>query len=128
MKIHKRITGSALGLFLLALSGSLMAQNDITAGISCNNPEYDCPVGGDCAAQTVAQRGNQTDAATGRNYFLDIPCDLEAGEEVVFVLNLHGGGSIGNWQRHYFPIKDCTDEYRLIVATPSGAGRAMTRP
>jgi pimeloyl-ACP methyl ester carboxylesterase len=65
-----------------------------------------------------------TDIATGRNYFLDYPCNLQQGEEVMFVLNLHGGGSIANWQRHYFPIFDFKDKYRIIVATPSGVVRA----
>ncbi|MGM0634114.1 MAG: hypothetical protein ACQETO_13205 [Pseudomonadota bacterium] len=123
MKSTAQMIQMALGMLLLGLSGLAMAQDELGSGISCHNPEYDCPVGG-CDAETTAQRGNQTDTATGRNYFLDIPCDLEAGEEVVFVLNLHGFGSIGNWQRHYFPIKDYTDEYRLIVATPSGVIRA----
>lgn len=92
-------------------------------GVACRNPEYHCPPAG-CPVDVIAQRGNATDLSTGRNFFLDYPCDLEPGEQVVFVLNLHGGGSIGNWERHYFPIMDYTDTYRLIVATPSGVVRA----
>jgi hypothetical protein len=67
-----------------------------------------------------ATPGNAADK-TGRKYFLDYPCDLRPGEDVTFVLNLHGGGSIANWQRHYFPIMDFKEKYRLVVATPSAA-------
>jgi len=123
MNYQGSLKQSLLGLFLLGASSAVLAQSELGSGIACKNPEYACPVGG-CGGETISQRGNQTDAATGRNYFLDIPCDLDAGEEVVFVLNLHGGGSIGNWQRHYFPVRDYADEYRLIVATPSGIVRA----
>ena len=104
--------------FVAATADPLKVQ-----GISCSIQEYHCPAE-NCPGETIAQRGNVTDILTGRNFFLDIPCDLEKGEDVVFVLNLHGGGSIGNWQRHYFPVMDHKDEYRLIVATPSGAVRA----
>ena len=55
---------------------------------------------------------------TGRTDFLDYPCDLKRGEKVTFILSLHGGGLYGNWQRHYFPILDYTDKYRLVIATP----------
>ena len=56
---------------------------------------------------------------------LDYPCDLKPGEKVVFILNIHGAGSIGNWQRHYFPAMDYKEKYRLVVATPTAAtGRA----
>jgi len=108
--------------FALACSAAL-AEPAVIEGIACDNPEYHCPDAG-CAVETIGQRGNETDILTGRNFFLDYPCDLQKGEDVLFVLNLHGGGSIGNWQRHYFPIMDFKDEYRLIVATPSGVVRA----
>lgn len=109
---------------LLSASTSLAFAGSLSiSGIACDLPEYHCPDAG-CPAETIAQRGNLTDILTGRNYFLDYPCDLQEGEDVLFVLNLHGGGSIGNWERHYFPILDLKDEYRLIVATPSGVVRA----
>ncbi len=54
-----------------------------------------------------------------RTYFLDYPCDLKQGEKVTFILSLHGAGSYANWQRHYFPILDYADNYRLVIATPS---------
>jgi hypothetical protein len=63
------------------------------------------------------------DEQTGRKFFLDDPDDLAPGEKLVFVLNLHGGGSHGVWQRAYFPAHDYTGRYRLVVATPSAATR-----
>jgi hypothetical protein len=60
---------------------------------------------------------------TGRKFFLDYPCDLKRGEKVTFVLSLHGGGSYGNWQRHYFPIMDYAQQYRLVIATPNAPPR-----
>jgi hypothetical protein len=56
---------------------------------------------------------------TRRTYFLDYPCDLKPDEKVTFVLSLHGAGSYGNWQRHYFPILDYKDKHRLVIATPN---------
>jgi hypothetical protein len=58
---------------------------------------------------------------TGRKYFLDDPDDLSAEEQVVFILNLHGGGSHGIWQHQYFPAHDYKEKYRLVVATPTAA-------
>jgi hypothetical protein len=63
---------------------------------------------------------------TRRPYFLDYPCDLKSGEKVTLVLSLHGGGSYGNWQRHYFPIMDYKDKYRLVIATPNAPTRAWS--
>ena len=65
---------------------------------------------------------------TRRTYFLDYPCDLRADEKVTFVLNLHGGGSYGNWTRHYFPLLDFKDKYRLVVATPTRRRACGRRP
>ena len=52
----------------------------------------------------IINQGPVVEMKTRRPYFLDYPCDLKPGEKVTFVLSLHGGGSYGNWQRHYFPI------------------------
>lgn len=114
---------SAPGGRIRALAGAAASSPVSIPGVACRNPEYHCPAAG-CPVDIIGQRGNATDMLTGRNFFLDYPCDLATGEEVIFVLNLHGGGSIGNWQRHYFPIMDLTDSHRLIVATPSGVVRA----
>jgi hypothetical protein len=45
----------------------------------------------------------------------------------VFLLNLHGGGSVGAWQRAYFPAVDFKEKYRLVVATPSAATKEPMR-
>lgn len=90
-------------------------------GVECASPPPVHCQDGDCAAK-VATAGNATDPETGREFFLDYPCDLQPGEDVVFILNIHGAGSIANWQRHYFPAMDYKEKYRLVVATPTAAG------
>jgi pimeloyl-ACP methyl ester carboxylesterase len=67
------------------------------------------------------------DEKTGRKFYLDDPDDLKPGEQVVFLLNLHGGGSVGAWQRLYFPAFDYKEKYRLVVATPSCATKEPMR-
>lgn len=66
------------------------------------------------------------DGATGRKFFLDHPDDLSGGGLTV-LLNLHGGGSAGVWQRGYFPAHDYVNDYRLVVATPTAATAEPTR-
>jgi pimeloyl-ACP methyl ester carboxylesterase len=67
-----------------------------------------------------------TEAKTGRTYLLDYPCDLKAGEQVTFILNLHGGGSSGTWQRRYFPAFEYKDKHRLVVASPYSPTRSWS--
>ena len=67
------------------------------------------------------------DEKTGRKFYLDDPDDLKAGEPVTFILNLHGGGSVGAWQRLYFPAIDYRNKYRLVIATPSAATKEPAR-
>lgn len=67
------------------------------------------------------------DEKTGRKFYLDDPDDLRPGESLVFLLNLHGGGSVGHWQRLYFPAFDAKEMYRLVVATPSAATKEPVR-
>jgi hypothetical protein len=67
------------------------------------------------------------DSKTGRKFYLDDPDDLKPGEEVIFLLNLHGGGSVGSWQRAYFPAVDYKEKYRLVIATPSAATKEPAR-
>ena len=76
-----------------------------------------------CTAVTTAP---VTEAKTGRTYLLDYPCDLKAGEKVTFILNLHGGGSSGTWQRRYFPAFDFKDQLRLVVASPYSPTRSWS--
>ena len=90
-------------------------------GVACQTPPpMHCPDTG-CPADVIAQTGAAVETNTGRNFFLDYPCDLKAGEKVTFVLSLHGAGSIGNWHRHYFPLIDYKDKYRLVIATPTSS-------
>lgn len=67
------------------------------------------------------------DEKSGRKFYLDDPDDLRPGEEVVFLLSLHGGGSVGAWQRLYFPAVDYKERYRLVIATPSAATKEPAR-
>jgi hypothetical protein len=88
-------------------------------------PTLHCPDAG-CAGEVVTSGGPVVEPTTGRSYFLDYPCDLARGEDVTLVLSLHGGGSYGNWQRHYFPLLDYVDEHRLVVVTPNAPPRFWT--
>ena len=67
------------------------------------------------------------DEKTGRKFYLDDPDDLQPGEPVVFLLSLHGGGSVGAWQRAYFPAFQFKERYRLVIATPSAATKEPSR-
>jgi len=60
------------------------------------------------------------DEATGRKFYLDYPAESTGGG-LTFLLNLHGGGSAGVWQRGYFPAHDFVDSHRLVVAAPTAA-------
>src|SRR5882724_11902851 len=124
MNYLQKITAyAALSATMFWGNCAFAAQKQI-AGATCESPPpLHCP-DADCPADLIANLGNATDPKTGRKFFLDYPCDLQPNEKVTFVLNLHGGGSIGNWQRHYFPIMDLKEKYRLVVATPSGVVRA----
>lgn len=95
-------------------------------GTTCTSPAFlHCP-DKDCPSDRVINQGNVVEMKTRRTYFLDYPCDLKKGEKVLFILSLHGGGSYGNWQRHYFPLLDYVDKYRLVVATPNSPTRAWS--
>lgn len=67
------------------------------------------------------------DDRSGRKCYLDVPSDLMAGEELTLLVSLHGGGSVGAWQREYFPAYDHADEHRLVIATPSCATKKPFR-
>jgi hypothetical protein len=111
----------------LAFAGSAAAQSRGVDGISCSAPpRVNCPEA-NCQVDLVRAEGNALEPRTGRKFFLDYPCDLKPGEQVTFILSLHGAGSIGNWQRHYFPIVDLKEKYRLVIATPTAATAEPTR-
>jgi hypothetical protein len=110
---------------VLAMAGPATAQSRL--GATCSAPpRIDCPEA-NCPIDKVRADGNAVEPKTGRKFFLDFPCDLKPNEPLVFVLSLHGAGSIGNWQRHYFPIVDLKEKYRLVVATPTAATSEPTR-
>ena len=116
--------------FVLAIitvsATSVLAQPLTVPGAPCVRPPVQhCPDEG-CAADVVTSGGAVVEAKTSRTYFLDYPCNLKRGEKVTFILSLHGGGSYGNWQRHYFPLLDYTDKYRLVVATPFSPRRVWS--
>ncbi|MBK9315503.1 MAG: alpha/beta hydrolase [Acidobacteria bacterium] len=112
----------------IMLSGYACAQDQPLrlAGAPCVEPPVlHCPEK-DCPGDRVINQGPVVEMKTRRPYFLDYPCDLKQGEKVTFILSLHGGGSYGNWQRHYFPIMDFKDKYRLVIATPNSPIRAWS--
>lgn len=113
--IRKLITLAAFGLL-----GATPAMARDVGGVACTTPQVARCVGEACIP-AMANLGNATDAKTGRKFFLDYPCDLKPGEKVTFILNIHGAGGIGNWQRHYFPAVDYVNKHRLVIATPTAA-------
>jgi hypothetical protein len=117
----------ALATVVCILAVAPAAAGQTRLGATCNAPpRIDCPEA-NCPIDKVRADGNAVEPKTGRKFFLDFPCDLKPNEPVVFVLSLHGAGSIGNWQRHYFPIVDLKEKYRLVVATPTAATSEPTR-
>ena len=113
---------------VLASAGYAGAQQPFVqlAGAPCATPPVlHCP-DTDCLGDRVMNPGQVVEMKTRRTYFLDYPCDLKPDEKVTFVLSLHGAGSWGNWQRHYFPILDYKDKYRLVIATPNAPTRTWS--
>lgn len=109
-----------------AATAQAQEQSLRLAGAPCAAPPYlHCP-DKDCLGDRVINPGPVVEMKTRRTYFLDYPCDLKKGEQVTLILSLHGGGSYANWQRHYFPLLDYVDKYRLVVATPSSPIRAWS--
>lgn len=96
----------AMSLWLapaLLSGGSAFAQQSVQLLNSACTPGVNAPV---------------TDPGTNRTWVLDYPCDLQPGEDVTFILNLHGGGSNTAYQHAYFPAWELKEKYRLVVATP----------
>ena len=118
MALRHGVTRAALVITLTGVAGAALAQPLQLGGTPCARPPVlHCPDQG-CTADTVTNGGPVVEPQTGRSYFLDYPCNLRRGDDVTVILSLHGGGSYGNWQRHYFPLLDYVDKYRLVVATP----------
>jgi hypothetical protein len=111
--------------FLVAAPAAAQDQLRFAGATCATPPALHCP-DKDCPSDRVINQGSVVEMKTRRTYFLDYPCDVKKGEPVTFVLNLHGAGSIGNWQRHYFPILDFKDAYRLVIATPNSPTRVWS--
>jgi dipeptidyl aminopeptidase/acylaminoacyl peptidase len=119
-------------LLALAMTVAFFAGSDgqeqpfrFTGAACVTPPPLHCP-DADCPSDRVINQGPVVEMKTRRTYFLDYPCDLKPGEKVTFILSLHGAGSYGNWQRHYFPIVDLKDKHRLVIATPNSPTRTWT--
>lgn len=120
IKTSAIILGCVLAASVAAVA---TAQVRTVAGVECiDPPPLHC--GEACTLEQLVDQGNAIEPKTGRKFFLDYPCDLKLDEEVIFILSIHGAGSIGNWQRHYFPALDYKDKYRLVIATPTAATSA----
>ncbi len=110
-----------LGILIAALAAYAKKAPLELDGVACRAPPPShCP-DANCPGPLVIESGTAIEPKSGRTFFLDYPCDLKKGEKVTFILLLHGFGSYGNWQRHYFPIMDYKDKYRLVIATPNAS-------
>lgn len=127
-RIISRLLVVAIIALSLTLTASAQERPFQAPGMSCiaGAPYLHCP-DRECSSATVINQGNVVEMKTRRTYFLDYPCDLKKGEKITFILSLHGGGSYGNWQRHYFPLLDHVDKHRLVVATPNSPTRAWSQ-
>jgi poly(3-hydroxybutyrate) depolymerase len=126
---NSRVRGLGVGgaLFICCSTAAVAAGPRTLAGVACERPPpQHCADA--CVPALLGELGNATEPKSGRRFFLDYPCDLKKNEKVVLILSLHGAGSIGNWQRHYFPAFDYKEKYRLVVATPTAAKSAAIFP
>jgi pimeloyl-ACP methyl ester carboxylesterase len=126
---RRLISRLAIAMTAMAAASSAGAQQPVLSqftGSTCVRPAtLHCP-DKDCLGDRVMNPGQVVEMKSRRTYFLDYPCDLKPDEKVTVVLSLHGAGSWGNWQRHYFPILDYVDKYRLVVATPNSPTRTWS--
>jgi hypothetical protein len=127
-RLHTIIRLAASIATVVGATSAMAASPVRVAAATCETPPVAKCAEAGCAVPLLADQGNATDAKTGRKFFLDYPCDLKPDEKVNFILNIHGAGSIGNWERHYFPALDYKEKYRLVVATPTAATMAAIAP
>ena len=118
---------AALAIAGAATLGAGSAGAKDMLGVACKSPPPE-HCSGEACVPLLGDLGNAVDPKTGRKFWLDYPCDLKPGEKVVFILNIHGFGSVGQWERHYFPAFDYKDKYRLVVATPTAATQRSIAP
>jgi pimeloyl-ACP methyl ester carboxylesterase len=122
----KKISIALCALIGLVSAAALAQDNVAIQGAVCATPPpLHCP-DTECSGAMIINQGPVVEMKTRRTYFLDYPCDLKRGEPVTFILSLHGGGSYGNWQRHYFPLLDYKDKHRLVIATPNSPVRVWS--
>jgi hypothetical protein len=117
----------AVAALIFACASEATPQYKDIPGIACHTPPLQ-QCGANCNAATVDNHGNAYEPKSGRAFFLDYPCDLTEHEKVLFILNLHGAGATGDWQRHYFPASDYKEKYRLVIATPTAATEGHIAP
>ncbi|HST19500.1 MAG TPA: alpha/beta hydrolase [Blastocatellia bacterium] len=121
-----RLLFTLSAILALAVCASAQQAPIQLEGAPCPTPTFlRCP-DKDCPPERIINPGSVVEMKSRRTYFLDYPCDLKPGEKVTFILSLHGFGSYGNWQRHYFPLVDYKDKYRLVIATPNSPTRAWS--
>ncbi len=120
IKIHllRQCIASLAAFLTLNIATNVWAETLLAGSVCTAPPRINCPES-NCPRDAMADRGSATEQMTGRKFYLDFPCDLKADEKVTFILNLHGAGSIGTWQRHYFPVVDLKEKHRLVIATPT---------
>ena len=117
---------SVLTILLVSLAAHAKKESPMLAGVACQTPPpQHCP-DASCPGPMVIDQGTAVEPKTGRKFFLDYPCDWKPGKKVTFILSLHGAGSYGNWQRHYFPLMDFKDKYHLVIATPNDPQQLWT--
>lgn len=112
-----QLAGVAIAVMV---STSVVAEGLRVPAANCETPPVNqCSRAEGCTMQNYTVPGNAVEPNSGREFYLDYPCDLKEGEKVNLILNIHGGGSFATWQRHYFPALDYKEKYRLVVITPT---------
>ena len=116
-----------IAVVVAALAASLVLASAASAAqrTACSPPPLTPCMDAQCKAGLDEMAGNVVEPKSGRSYFLDAPCGLKPGEKVLFILNLHGAGLSGAWQRRYFPVASLKDRLRLVVATPTAATKVV---
>jgi hypothetical protein len=124
---HRFALPTKIAALLFLCVPAAAAQLKTIPGITCRTPALQ-HCGADCRDTTPNDAVNAYEPLSGRGFILDYPCDLKQGENVIFILSLHGAGTTGNWQRHYFPASDFKEKYRLVIATPTAATLGYIAP
>jgi hypothetical protein len=127
MDSHRTIKFLTFASAVAALLGMVKPACAVElGGVPCQTPPPLHCGAANCPGRLVVEQGTAVEPKTGRKFFLDYPCNLKTDEQVTFILSLHGAGSYGNWQRHYFPIMDYAEKYRLVIATPNAPTRVWS--